>query len=178
MRRQHPESIRTSGTPLGTNEYFLPCLIDRLRDDAPARQTETSADYAVTRAQMRDIVQRDLTFLLNASSLEDQISRKQYPHAATSTLNFGIPALAGSFSATRKWSEFEVLVRRAIREFEPRLISETIRVVPLSAKSGVTRYNQLVFEISGMIRVAPYPLEFRVQSSLDLDASRLHTYPR
>jgi type VI secretion system protein ImpF len=35
------------------------------------------SDYTVTPAQMRDIIQRDLAFLLNTTNAEDLIDRKR-----------------------------------------------------------------------------------------------------
>ncbi|MFC0400788.1 type VI secretion system baseplate subunit TssE [Paraburkholderia rhizosphaerae] len=164
--------------PRRAEPHLLPTLFDRLRDDAPHKQTEAAREYAVTRAQMRDIIQRDLAFLLNATSIEGAIDRQRYPHAAASTINFGVPPLAGAFTASRQWADIEVAIKRAIHEFEPRLIPASVRVVPLTDAGSKGHYNELAFEIHGMIRMDPYPLEFLVQSSLDLETSRLNTSAR
>jgi type VI secretion system protein ImpF len=142
-------------------------------EDAPQRQTEATGEYAVTRAQMREIVQRDLAFLLNTTSIENLIDRERYPQAAASTVNFGVPPLAGAFMASRSWAEIERIIRRAIREFEPRLIPEALAVAPLTAVNADAHYNVLAFEVRGMIQMNPYPLEFMVQSSLDLETSQI-----
>jgi type VI secretion system protein ImpF len=152
----------------------MPTLLDRLRDDAPQRQSEATSEYAVTRAQMRGIIQRDLAFLLNTSSIEDLIDRERYPQAAASTVNFGVPPLAGAFTATRKWDGIEKIIRRVIGEFEPRLIAESLVVMPLTGVDANLRYNVLAFEVHGLIRMDPYPLEFTVQSSLDLETSQVN----
>ncbi|SAK49475.1 type VI secretion system lysozyme-like protein [Caballeronia pedi] len=168
----------TTSTPRRTDDYLLPTLIDRLRDDSPHRHSETPDEYAMTRTQIRDIIQRDLAYLLNATSLEDRIDRERYPLAAASTLNFGVPALAGTFLASRKWADIEAIVTRAIRDFEPRLIADSLSVTPLKATETLGRHNEMTFEIRGLIRMDPYPLEFLVQTSLDLETSRLHASPR
>jgi len=161
-------------TPRLPGAHLLPTLLDRLRDDAPQRQTEAPSEYAMTRAQMRDIVQRDLAFLLNTTSIEDQIDRERYPHAAASTINFGVPPLAGAFMASRKWVEVEQIIRRAIGDFEPRLTPDSLTVSPLTAPDTNNRYNILSFEVRGMIQMDPYPLEFMVQSSLDLETGQVN----
>lgn len=170
-------AIRTArdgvASPRRANTHLLPTLLDRLRDEAPQRQTEAPGEYAVTRAQMRDILQRDLAFLLNTTSIENLIDRERYPEAASSTINFGVPPLAGAFIASRKWSEIEQVIRRAILEFEPRLIPQTLAVAPLKAVDPASHYNSLAFEVRGMIQMDPYPLEFMVQSSLDLETSQV-----
>jgi type VI secretion system protein ImpF len=60
-------------SPRRADSHFLPTLLDRLRDDAPHRRTEAPGEYAVTRSQLRDIVQRDLAYLLNTTNLGNQI---------------------------------------------------------------------------------------------------------
>jgi type VI secretion system protein ImpF len=46
--------------PRRADSHLMPTLLDRLRDDAPQRETEVSGEYTVTRSQMREIIQRDL----------------------------------------------------------------------------------------------------------------------
>lgn len=178
MRRPKDSRRPLAGAPIATprraNAHLLPTLLDRLRDDAPHRQSERPEEYAVTRTQMRDILQRDLAFLLNTTNIEDQIDRTRYPEAAASTVNFGVPSLAGAWLASRKWADIETTIRRAILEFEPRLIPETLAVIPPVMEDAVNHYNLLMFEVRGMIHMDPYPLEFLVQSSLDLETSRMN----
>lgn len=161
-------------TPRRASTYLMPTLLDRLRDDAPQRQTEAPGEYAVTRMQMRKIIQRDLAFLLNATSMDDLIDRERYPQVAASTINFGVLPLAGSFATTHKWNEVQLIIKRAIHAFEPRLIPESVNVVALTDSRDDAQYNVLAFEIHGMIQMDPYPLEFMVQSSLDLETGQLH----
>ncbi|EQA85297.1 cytoplasmic protein [Burkholderia pseudomallei MSHR338] len=161
-------------TPRRANTQLLPTLIDRLRDDAPQRQTEAPGEYALTRMQMRGIVQRDLAFLLNTTSIDEHIDRERHPAAAASTLNFGVPPLAGAFLASCQWAEVERIIRRVILDFEPRLIAETLVVAPSRAAGAVARPNVLAFEVRGMIRMDPYPIEFMVQSALDLETNQVN----
>ncbi|KVT68229.1 type VI secretion system baseplate subunit TssE [Burkholderia ubonensis] len=165
--------LRGMAAPRRANMYLLPTLLDRLRDDAPSRQHEAPAEYAVNRVQMRAIVQRDLAFLLNTTSIEDLIDRARFPQAEASTINFGMPPLAGAFVASRQWTEIEQIIRRAILDFEPRLSPEELSISPLSDAGGSAQYNLLSFAVRGMIRMDPYPIEFIVQSSLDLETGQL-----
>jgi type VI secretion system protein ImpF len=156
------------------NEQLLPTLFDRLRDEAPGRASELPSDYAVTPARMRDIVQRDLAALLNTTNAEDLIDRTRHPEAASSTLNFGMPPLAGSYLSQRKWADIERIIRRAIQDYEPRLIPGTVTVVPLMKEGGASEeYNVLLFEIRALIHLQPYPLAFTVQSAVDLETNRM-----
>jgi len=167
--KRHPAEVARPTPVRRANAWLLPTLLDRLRDDAPFRQTESPDEYAVTREQMRRIVQRDLAFLFNTTNLEDQIDRERYPAVAASTINFGLPPLPTDCTAVHQWGALERAVRRAIREFEPRLLPETLTVTraPDSVAYG------LAFEVRGTLWMEPYPLEFIVQSTIDLEANRL-----
>lgn len=158
---------------LRVNAQLLPTLFDRLRDESPSRRTEQPAEYTVTPSQMRDIVQRDLAFLLNTTNAEDLIDRERYADAAASTVNFGVPPLAGSYLSERKWADIERIIRRAITDYEPRLLPATVIVRPLMKEGASEEYNVLLFEIQAMINLKPYPLEFTVQSSVDLETNRM-----
>ncbi|MDQ0039561.1 type VI secretion system baseplate subunit TssE [Variovorax boronicumulans] len=173
----HPgaRSLRPADAPaVHPNAQLLPTLFDRLRDEAPSRTSELPSEYAVTPAQMRDIVQRDLAYLLNTTNAEDLIDRTRHAEAASSTINFGVPPLAGSYLSERRWADIERIIRRAIQDYEPRLIPETVTVVPLMKEGGAAgEYNVLLFEIRALIHLRPYPLAFTVQSAVDLETNRM-----
>jgi type VI secretion system protein ImpF len=156
------------------NAQLLPTLFDRLRNEAPSREIEASSEYAVTPGRMRDIIQRDLAFLLNTTNAEDLIDRARFPDAAASCVNFGVPPLAGSYLSERKWADIERIIRRAISDYEPRLIAETVTVLPLMKEGASQQYNVLLFEIRAMVDLKPYPLELTVQSAVDLETNRMH----
>lgn len=173
-RKRKANGTQMASTPRRADTFLMPTLLDRLRDDAPHRQHEAPGEYAVTRAQMRDIVQRDLAYLLNTTNIEEQLDLVRYPQAAASTVNYGVPPLAGTFMATRQWTDIETVIKRAIRDFEPRLVPGSLSVLPLSDETGEVQYNALAFEVRGLISMDPYPMEFLVQSSLDLETSQLN----
>lgn len=173
-RRYKTDIVQQATVPRRPNSWLMPTLLDRLRDDAPNRRHEAPGEYAVTRTQMRDIVQRDLAYLLNTTNIEDQIDRTRYPEAAASTVNFGVPPLAGKFMASRQWADIETIIKKAITDFEPRLVPDSLGVAPLPDQDGEVQYNALAFEVRGLISMDPYPMEFLVHSSLDLETSQLN----
>lgn len=156
--------------------HYLPTLFDRLCDDAPGELVEAPEAYASNRVQMRQIVQRDLALLLNTTDQSDLIDSERYPQAAQSTINFGVPALAGGYLSEKKWADIEAMIRRAILYFEPRLLPQTLVVRPLLKEHATAHYNVLTFEISGHIQMQPYPLEFTVQSNVDLETNRIELH--
>ena len=155
------------------NAQLLPTLFDRLRDDAPGCKTESPTDYAVSVGQLRDVLQRDLGFLLNTTNIEDRIDRRRHPEAAASTINFGVRPLAGNYLSERRWEDIERLIRSAIADYEPRLLVDTVTVRPLDKDGAADQYNVLLFEIRALIDARPYPLELMVQSSVDLESNRM-----
>jgi len=168
LRRPADESVQRA------NAQLMPTLFDRLRDEAPGRDNEASSEYTVSPSQLRDIIQRDLAFLLNTTNAEDLIDRERFPEAASSTVNFGVKPLAGSYLSERKWADIERIIRRAITDYEPRLLPDTVTVRPLMREGASDQYNVLLFEIRAMINLRPYPLELTVQSSVDLETNRMN----
>lgn len=165
---------------------LLPNLFDRLRDDAPSAPSESSAAYVISAAQLRDSVQRDLAFLLNTTNAEDLMDRRLHSRAAASSINFGMPPLAGAHLSDRRWTDIERSVRRAIADHEPRLLPDSVSVVPSDpSRSGRTDADRidprgrhvLQFAIHALIDARPYPLSLTVQSSVDLETSRLRVTP-
>lgn len=151
--------------------HLLPTLFDRLCDNAPYQKIDR--DISVTPVQLKEIIRRDLSFLLNTISHEGDIDARRYPQAAASVLNYGLPPLAGSFMYEHKWDDISEAIRRAIIRFEPRLNAATLRVTPLLDKTRQGSYNTLQFEIRGQILTQPYPTEFLVRSALDMELSRI-----
>lgn len=161
---------------------LLPTLFDRLRDDAPSITTETATAYAVSSTQLRDIVQRDLAFLLNTVNAEDLIDRSRHAAAAASSVNFGVPPLTGTHVADRRWADMERNIRRAIADYEPRLLPGSVSVEPVRsaranrgdpARKNLHDGHVLQFEIRALIDARPYPLSLTVQSAVDLETSRV-----
>jgi len=153
-------------------QAFLPSLFDRLMDDAPSQRSERPDAYAPDGDAMRRLVQRDLSLLLNTTSLDDEIDAARYPAAASSVINYGIPSLSGSYLSDRNWEEIQRLVRTAITRFEPRLIPESLQIMP-SRGADALRYNKLTLAIQGLMYWSPYPFEFRIQSTFDFETNNV-----
>ncbi len=163
-------------SPKRAERRYLPTLFDRLCDDAPGEATEAPEAYASSRAQMRQIIQRDLALLLNTTDQSDLIDAERFPAAAGSSINYGVPALAGGYLSEKKWADIETMIRSAILRFEPRLMPQTLVVRPLLKEHASAHYNVLTFEIAGHIQMQPYPMEFTVQSQVDLETNRIELH--
>jgi len=180
--RPHPaaRALPSDKAPVDkrVNKPFLPTLFDRLCDDAPLEMVELPERYTANRSRVREIVLRDLQILLNTTDISEQIDAARFPEAVRSTVNFGVPPLAGGYLSEKKWVDIEQMIRLAIERFEPRLMTETLVVRPVSKDKALAHYNVLTFEISGHICMSPYPIEFIVQSAVDLETNRIDLHPR
>jgi len=148
-----------------THHYF-PSLIDRLRD----RPDENLADWD----ELRDIVMRDLSFLLNARNhpyLDEPEEVEAHPSAARSVLNFGVPDTCGRSMSPEELARFVKSVETAVRRFEPRLkldSREPVRVVNAAdAHSGCVR-----LQIRGELKSEPIPEWLCIQTDLDFESGR------
>ena len=103
-------------------------MLDRLTDLDPGPAGAKALDQqSLTMAQLRKAVLRDLGWLLNATNLDAVDPLPEGSLAARSTLNFGIPSIAGTDATGRPASHS--LARRltedAIRAYEPRIRPDT-----------------------------------------------------
>jgi type VI secretion system protein ImpF len=175
MRRTHTHAqeskVKTAPAPLRPYAHLMPTLFDRLRDDNPRRQTEQAGEISVSSKELLQIIQRDLSYLLNTVNASGMFKDGNFPEAGASTLNYGIAPLAGGYLLEKRWRHIEQMIRKAILAFEPRLIPESLNVVSLFKNDPTHYYNTLQFEIRGLARTDPHPIEFLVQSSVDLETN-------
>jgi len=151
--------------------HLMPTLFDRLRDDNPGSQVERAREISVSSKELLQIIQRDLNYLLNTVNAGGVFKDDYFPEASASTLNYGIAPLAGSYLLEKNWRHIEQVIRKAIIMFEPRLIPESLSVISSFKGDPAHHYNTLRFEIKGLVRTDPHPVEFLVQSSVDLETN-------
>jgi len=174
-----PIHLTTSiGTPpRKTRLSLLPTLFDRLQDDDPTQTSEPPSTYTHTPETLRESIRRDLSFLFSSLDASGLVNPDTHPHAAWSCLNFGMAPLAGVAQLrSGDWEKVENMIRLALQRFEPRLDPLTLAVAPLPAgqRSGGQGGGHLLrFEIRAQINTRPYPLDFQVQSAIDLETRRL-----
>ena len=150
---------------LNRTERLQPSLLDRLTDLAPEQRRESLDQQTLTMAQLRRAVLRDLGWLLNATNLDTVEDVPADSLAAASVINFGIPGLAG---VDAQAGPLELRVAAAIRAFEPRIRSETLKVRarPFEREHGLPA---LVLEITGELWAVPVPQQLFLETSIELE---------
>lgn len=157
------------GARVWASDRLQPTLLDRITDHNPQRSKDTAAELAISRKQLRQIILRDLSWLLNATNSESEIDFDFNADAKRSAINFGLPAFSGRRSSDIKVGELENDIKQAILAFEPRVLSETLQVSGVVTADVLSAHNLIEFEIRGQIWGTPYPIEMLLKSNIDLE---------
>jgi type VI secretion system protein ImpF len=153
---------------LTPKERLQPSLLDRLTDDEPDRKQESRDKRVLSPLRLRDSVRRDLSWLFNATQLATVEQLDAFPHVQRSTVNFGIPDLAGRSLSSVDPVVVERLLRRAIWDFEPRLLRSSVKV-RLVEGAEQDHHNALYFTIEADLWAQPVPLRLFLKTELDLE---------
>ncbi len=153
---------------LNRTERLQPSLLDRLTDLAPENRKESLDQQSLTMTQLRRAVLRDLGWLLNATNLDTVEDLAPDSLARRSTINFGVPGIAGVSAMDGRSGSVETMIADAIRAFEPRIRGETLRVRarPFNRDDGLPT---LVLEISGELWAQPVPQQLFLETAIELE---------
>jgi type VI secretion system protein ImpF len=149
-------------------ERLQPSLLDRLVDDHPQLEEDARSKVLLNLTQLRATVLRDLRWLLNTINLESTQDLSAYPEVASSTINYGIPNLAGTSVGGINDARLQRAVRRAITNFEPRILPNTLSVEARVAPDQMDR-QALVLIIEGQLWARPHPQNLYLRTELDLE---------
>jgi len=150
-------------------ERLQPALLDRLTDDEPDKPVESRAKRIVSTARLRESVRRDLAWLLNTTNLASVRDLSAVPEVAESTLNYGVPDLAGRTKSTVKPEEIERVIRNAIWRYEPRLVRRSVQVKMVGEPSDI-KFNNMCFVIEAELWAQPLPIRLFLKTELDLES--------
>lgn len=150
-----------------------PSLLDRLTDYEPDVKQEPRERRVMSMRALRQSVQRDLAWLLNANGLGSVQDLSAYPCVATSVLNFGFPDLAGKTAWSLNGGQLEKLMRDVIWAFEPRILRDTVCVSVVQVEETTGRHNTMSFIVEGDLWAQPYPERLYFRTDLDLEAGEI-----
>jgi type VI secretion system protein ImpF len=155
---------------------FQPCLLERLRDDEPAKREESSGQRIISYVRYRDGVMRDLRWLLNAnapiSDPEDEADISHFPEARNSVLNLGIRSLSGTTVEGMDMEDLVRVIEEAIGRFEPRINKRSLRVRFLTEEKEKD-VHVVALEISGELFADPVPQQLIFKTKLDLETGHV-----
>ena len=154
---------------LNRDQRFLPCLLDRLRDDDPKNKEESRTQRVVSSQRYKEGVLRDLRWLFNASAHlpvegKDEFHLGNYPEAERSVINFGTRQLCGLIAPDM--DSLERQISQAIEVFEPRISSHTVTI-------RASQDRQLIaFEMRCELWAEPIPEQLFVKTMIDLESGQ------
>jgi len=157
---------------LTPQERLQPSLLDRLMDDEPEKNQESRDKRVLSLGKLREVVIRDLTWLLNAGNIAWTEDLEDYPLVARSVLNFGLPELSGSTASSVDVTRVENLLRQAIWDFEPRILRDTVKVRAVVSEDQMNQ-NTLTFDIEGELWAQPIPLRLFLKTQVDLESGHV-----
>jgi type VI secretion system protein ImpF len=153
---------------LGLKTRLQPSLLDRLTDHHPEETREPREARAISEAQLRELLRRDLSWLLNTTHMEAAQDLTRYPELRRSVLNYGIPDLAGRTLSSVDPKLLERFVKEAILSYEPRLLSGSLKLHVVSGRTA-GGHNGLIFDIEGELWSQPIPLALYLRTEIDLE---------
>lgn len=152
-------------------ERLQPSLLDRLTDDNPGDLQETRDSRVIDLRRLREIIQRDLSWLLNTYDNSGMIRPDLYPHASNSVLSYGVREVAGEYDVKERSVNIRDSIHRAIEKFEPRIIPGTLSVLLRDSKAlGQTI---VAFDIAAEMWAQPMPMELYLRSQIDITSGEL-----
>src|SRR5262245_2431219 len=156
---------------LNRDQRFLPCLLDRLRDDEPKNKEESRSQRVISATRYKEAVLRDLRWLFNASAhlpVEggNDFKISDYPQAERSVLNFGTRQLAGLIAP-----DMDALARelsQAIKVFEPRISAHSVTI-----RASQDRHL-VALEMRCEVWSEPIPEQLFLKTTIDLESGQFN----
>ncbi|MDN5787192.1 type VI secretion system baseplate subunit TssE [Pseudorhodobacter sp.] len=155
----------------GIAERLQPSLLDRLTDDDPTNPKETRESRVIDIRRLREIIQRDLAWLLNTFDNSSMIDAERYPNVSNSVLAYGVEEVAGEFATNLRAAKIRASIQRAIEKYEPRIIGGSLDVI---LRDTLTKGQTLVtFDIAADMWAQPLPMELYLRSEVDMTTGEL-----
>jgi type VI secretion system protein ImpF len=131
---------------------------------------ETSEQRFATGRRLRELVSRDLSLLLNASSMETLTDLGTLPHVRASVLNFGMPSLIGRMASSVSHDQLARILERVIRRFEPRLTR--VRVTP-EPPGADAEFQEISFLVDAELWGQPAPHQVVLHTRIDTGSGKV-----
>lgn len=150
----------------GKGERLLPSIFDRLIDRNPSISSETPKSQSQVIHELKISLRRDLENLLN-TRWSCSSWPPDYEELDLSLINYGIPDFTGvNMGSPDNQKRLIEIVKKAIRNFEPRLIKFSIEI-----KHSESLDRMLSFRVDGLLQAEPFPEQVVFDTSLDVHSS-------
>ncbi len=155
------------------SERLQPALLDRLTDNDPGGRTEGRDARVVDIGRLREIIRRDLAWLLNSQNLAGLIDAEKYPNVINSVLNYGVREVSGEFTTEMRAELIRKSMKEAIERFEPRINEGALDVSLRQDKDDARNQAIVAFDIVADMWAQPVPMELYLRSEVDVTTGAL-----
>lgn len=158
---------------------YLPCLLTRLTDEHPFSTSDTEYGASFLPEQLKKDILTNLTMLLNSHTApaETRRLRALYPLVAASGYHFGIDSSTGLTASAERPEIIAASVRRALREFEPRLAPESIQVSVDTDIAAAHDRTSVHLTISSRLAVKPLTEDMVFRLRVDVETGEMSLTP-
>lgn len=155
--------IRPPGRPAG---IALQEFCDIQAHSSLNEQLDLGEKGIISMRRLRECVQRDLSWLLNATSLDTLQDLARYPQVARSVVNYGMPGLSGRLASSVDIAAAAQRIRDVVMNFEPRL--SRVQVIPETRERN--EQITLSFRIEAQLWGQPVPQHLVLRTSIDVES--------
>lgn len=143
----------------------LPMLFDKLS----SKKKRAGSDY------WRQILVRDIEFLLNDASRSADLKLHEYKQCENSVINYGLPSLSQRIPINTDPLILAKHIQKIITVFEPRLDPKTIRVVPV-VNERQSFILAIFFDIHGICSLPGEKSLVNLRIALDYSCGAVHVF--
>jgi type VI secretion system protein ImpF len=136
---------------------------------------ETPEQRFAAGRRLRELVNRDLSLLLNACSMETLTDLDTLPHVRTSVLNFGMPSLIGKMASSVGHDQVARALETVIRRFEPRLTRVRVTPEPPDADAEI---QEISFLVDAELWGQPAPHQVMLHTRIDTGSGKVRVSDR
>lgn len=153
-------------------DVVQPSLLDRLTDEEPRSASEVQDRRSFSIRQLREVILRDISWLLNTNQLAATVDLLPYPEVAASTVNYGVWPLGGQIREGIDANALGQEILSSLQRFEPRLLPDSLRVMAIEDPQDG---GALHFRIEADLWAQPVPLRMVMRTEIDreLDVVRV-----
>jgi type VI secretion system protein ImpF len=87
-------------------------------------------------------------------------------------VNYGLPPLSGLCASGLDLVQLERTLRKAIIDYEPRILPDSVSVKALLERESLDHHNVVSLHIEGLLWAQPVPIELLLRTQLDLESGQ------
>ena len=155
---------------INPRDRLQPFLLDRLIDDQPGQTKESRDKNMLSPTQLRASIMRDISWLFNTPAPVSRDGIEEFPEAAASVINYGVPDLTGMTASSLRRGALEQGFLKALHVFETRLSKRGLLVEVRQAEDGT---NSISLRISGDVIASQASERMYIKTEIDLETGHV-----